>query len=62
MPKYNVKIQVNYAGVIESDSEENAIQQAWLAYYGKDAPLKYESVESIEAEEIEEEEEEEEND
>jgi hypothetical protein len=54
MPKYYVKVQVNYDGEIEADSEEQAEQLAWHSYYGDDAPLVYDSVESIDVEEIEE--------
>ncbi len=58
--KYYVKIQVNYAGEIEANTEKEAEELAWSAYYGEDAVLEYDSVESIEVEEVEEEEEEEE--
>jgi hypothetical protein len=62
VPNYEVKIQVNYSGIIVANSEKEAEEKAWSAYYGKDAVLEYESVESIEVEEQEEEEEEEEED
>ncbi len=62
MPEYEVKIQVNYSGIIVANSEKEAEEKAWSAYYGEDAVLEYESVESIEVEEVEEEEEEEEED
>jgi hypothetical protein len=60
VPNYEVKIQVNYSGIIVANSEAEAEEKAWSAYYGEDAVLEYESVESIEVEEAEEEEEEEE--
>jgi hypothetical protein len=60
MPKYYVKIQVNYSGEIVADSEEQAEDLAWSSYYGEDAPLEYDSVESIEVEELEDEDEDEE--
>ncbi len=60
VPNYEVKIQVNYSGIIVANTEQEAEEMAWSAYYGEDAVLEYESVESIEVEEQEEEEEEEE--
>ncbi len=60
MPKYYVKIQVNYSGEIEANSQDEAEQEAWHSYYGDDAPLEYDSVESIEVEELEDEDEDEE--
>jgi hypothetical protein len=56
MPRYYVKIQVNYDGEIEADSEEQAEEMAWSGYYGDDAPLTYDSVENIDVEELEEDE------
>ena len=61
MPKYYVKIQVNYSGEIEASSEREAEDLAWSAYYGDNATLEYESVESIEVEELESEDEEDED-
>ena len=58
--KYYVKIQVNYSGEIEANSESEAEDLAWSAYYGSNAVLEYESVESIEVEELEDEDEEDE--
>ena len=60
MAKFYVKIQVNYSGEIEANTEKEAEELAWSSYYGDDAPLEYDSVESIEVEELEEEAEEEE--
>jgi hypothetical protein len=60
VPSYEVKIQVNYVGTIVANSEAEAEEKAWTAYYGKNAVLEYDSVESIEVEEQEEEEDEEE--
>jgi hypothetical protein len=62
MPKYYVQVQVCYDGEIVADSEEQAEEMAWSAYYGDDATLEYSSVESIEVEEQEEDEEEDEED
>jgi hypothetical protein len=53
MRKYEVKIQVNYVGDIEANSEAEAEQMAWSAYYGSNATLEYDSVESIEVDEYE---------
>lgn len=61
MPKYYVKIQVNYSGEIEASSESEAEDLAWSAYYGDNAVLEYESVESIEVEELEDEDDEDED-
>jgi hypothetical protein len=51
MRRYEVKIQVNYSGDIEANSEAEAEELAWSAYYGDNAVLQYESVESIEVDE-----------
>jgi hypothetical protein len=61
MPKYYVKVQVCYDGEIIADSEEQAEDLAWSAYYGDDATLQYDSVYSIDVEELEEDEEDEED-
>jgi hypothetical protein len=52
MRKYEVKIQVNYVGEIEANSEAEAEQMAWSAYYGDDPVLEYDSVEYIEVDEM----------
>ncbi len=59
MPKYYVKVQVCYDGEIIADSEQEAEDLAWSAYYGDDAPLQYDCVYSIDVEELEEDEDEE---
>ena len=61
MPKYYVKIQVNYDGEIEASSESEAEEMAWSAYYGDNAVLDYSSVEYIEVEELEDEDDEDED-
>ena len=61
MPKYYVKVQVCYDGEIIADSEQQAEDLAWSAYYGDDAVLQYDSVYSIDVEELEDDEEEEED-
>jgi len=58
MPKYYVKVQVCYDGEIIADSEQQAEDLAWSAYYGDDAVLQYDSVYSIDVEELEDDEEE----
>jgi pyridoxine/pyridoxamine 5'-phosphate oxidase len=58
MPKYEINQTVNYSGVVEADSEEEA-----MAYFIKRAPVEfYESVESEDIEELEDEEEDEDED
>jgi uncharacterized protein (DUF427 family) len=59
VPTYYVKVQVNYDGEIVADSEEQAEEMAWSAYYGDNATLEYSSVESIDVEELESEDDEE---
>ena len=58
MPKYYVQVQVVYDGEIIADSEEQAEDLAWSAYYGDDPALTYDSVYSIEVEELEDDEDE----
>jgi hypothetical protein len=53
MPKYYVQVQVCYDGEIIADSEEQAEELAWSAYYGDDPALTYDSVYSIYVEEME---------
>ena len=61
MPTYYVKVQVNYDGEIVADSEEQAEEMAWSAYYGDDPALTYDSVYSIDVEELESEDDEDED-
>jgi hypothetical protein len=61
MPKYYVKVQVCYDGEIEAESEAQAEDLAWSAYYGDDAVLHYDSVYSIDVEELEDEDDEDED-
>ena len=61
MPNYYVKVQVIYDGEYEAESEEQAEEMAWSAYYGDNATLQYDSVYSIDVEELEADEEEEDN-
>ena len=52
MRKYEVKIQVNYVGELEANSEAEAEQLAWSSYYGDYPALQYDSVEYIEVDEM----------
>ena len=61
MPTYYVKVQVIYDGEYEADSEEQAEEMAWSAYYGDDPALTYDSVYSIDVEELESEDDEDED-
>ena len=61
MPNYYVKVQVIYDGEYEAESEEQAEEMAWSAYYGDNATLQYDSVYSIDVEELEADEEEDED-
>jgi hypothetical protein len=55
MPKYYVKVMVEYSGDVEAESEKEAEEMGW----DFDGQLAYDGVYSIEVEEIEEEEEDE---
>ena len=55
MPKYYVKVMVEYSGDVEAESEKEAEEMGW----DFDSELAYDGVYSIEVEEIEEEEEDE---
>jgi hypothetical protein len=61
MPKYYVQVQVVYDGEIEAESEAQAEDLAWSAYYGDDPALTYDSVYSIDVEELEDDEEDDED-
>ena len=59
MPKYEVKIQVNFEGVIEAADEQEAELMAHTAWGETfDSKLTYESIEDIEVIEMEDEDEE----
>lgn len=59
MPRFQVKMLIEFEGEIEADSEEDAEQKAWTSWGDTmDNPITYSAVDSIEIEEIEEEEEE----
>ena len=63
MPKYYVKMMIEFAGEIEADSEESAEQKAWTSWGDTmDSEITYDGVYSIEVEEIEDEEEDEDGD
>jgi hypothetical protein len=61
MPRYEVKMLIEFEGEIEADSAEQAEKLAWTSWGDTmDNDITYSGVDSIEVEEIEEEEEEEE--
>jgi hypothetical protein len=60
MPRYEVKMLIEFEGEIEADSAEQAEKLAWTSWGDTmDNDITYSGVDSIEVEEIEEEEEEE---
>jgi hypothetical protein len=60
MPKFYVKMMIEFAGEIEADTEEAAEQLAWTSWGDSmDNEITYDSVYSIDLEEIEDEEEDE---
>lgn len=61
MPKFYVKVTVQFSGEIEAESESEAQQKAWTAWGDTmDNELTYDGVDDIEIEEIEDDEDEEE--
>lgn len=62
MPRYEVRMLVDFQGEIEADSAEEAEQKAWTSWgEAMDNPITYAGVDSIEVEELEEDEEDEED-
>lgn len=60
MPKYYVKMRIDFAGEIEAESETAAETLAWTSWGDSmDNDITYDGVYSIDVEEIEEEEEDE---
>lgn len=60
MPKYYVKMRIDFAGEIEAESESEAEQLAWISWGDTmDNDITYDGVYSIDVEEMEEEEEDE---
>lgn len=60
MPKYYVKMKIDFSGYIEADSEEQAEQLAWTSWGDtSDNDITYDGVYSIDVEEEDEEDEEE---
>lgn len=52
MPKYYVKMRIDFAGEIEADSEEHAEQLAWTSWGDTmDNDITYDGVYSIDIEE-----------
>ncbi len=61
MPKYYVKMRIDFAGEIEAESEEAAEQLAWTSWGDSmDNEITYDGVYSIDVEEIEDDEDEDE--
>ena len=61
MPRYTVKMLIEFEGELEADSEEEAEKLAWTSWGDTmDNEITYSNVDSIEVEEIEEEEDEDE--
>ena len=53
MRKYNVKVQVNFEGVIEANNEKEAEQLAWDSWGPTyDDPITYDCIESINVDEL----------
>lgn len=58
MPKFYVKMRIDFAGEIEADSAEDAEQKAWTSWGDTmDNDITYDGVYDIEVEEVDEEEE-----
>ena len=63
MPKYYVKMRIDFAGEIEADTESQAEDLAWTSWGDTmDNALTYDGVYSIDVEEMEDDEEDEEED
>jgi len=61
MPKYYVKMMIEFAGEIEADSKEDAEEKAWTAWGDTmDNEITYDGVYSIDVDEIEDDEDEDE--
>ncbi len=62
MPRYEVKMLIEFEGEIEADNAEEAEQKAWTSWGDSmDNPITYSAVDSIEVDEIEEDEDEDED-
>ena len=60
MPKFYVQMLVEFSGVIEADSVDDADQKAWTSWGNQlDDPITYSGIHSIDVEEVEEDDEEE---
>lgn len=63
MPKFQVKMLIEFEGEIEADSEDDAERKAWNSWGDTmDNPITYAGVDSIDVEEIENDEDEDEED
>lgn len=62
MPKYYVKMRIDFAGYLEADSEDEAEKLAWTSWGDTmDNEITYDGVYSIDVEEVEEDEEDDED-
>ncbi len=63
MPKYYVKMRIDFAGEIEADSKEQAEELAWTSWGDtSDSDIQYDGVYSIDIEELDEEDEDDDTD
>jgi hypothetical protein len=63
MPKYYVKMMIEFAGELEADNEEDAEQKAFTSWGDTmDSEITYDGVYSVDVEEIEDDEDEDEDD
>ncbi len=62
MPRYNVEMRIDFSGVVEADSQDEAEQLAWTSWGDTlDNDITYDGVHDISVDEIEEEDEDEED-
>lgn len=60
MPRYNVEMRIDFSGVVEADSQDEAEQLAWTSWGDTlDNDITYDGVHDISVDEIEEDEDEE---
>lgn len=58
MPRYNVEMRIDFSGVVEADSQDEAEQLAWTSWGDTlDNDITYDGVHDISVDEIEEEDE-----
>jgi len=60
VPRYNVEMRIDFSGVVEADSQDEAEQLAWTSWGDTlDNDITYDGVHDISVDEIEEDEDEE---